>query len=78
MRQLIPTDAWEELKDRKEKLFNIDEVELDKVLREVYQKIIPELADRIKMPFHLRNIYYVRVIGITDLWLVLEIGTRRP
>jgi integrase len=52
VRKLIPFDLWEELKGRKGKLFNIDAVTLNSVLREAYELIIPEIAHRIKMPFH--------------------------
>lgn len=52
VRKLIPFDLWEELKDRKGKLFNIDAVTLNNVLRQAYEKFIPEIAVRIKMPFH--------------------------
>jgi len=48
----IPPDLWELIKDRKGKLFHIEASELNFLLRSAYSKIIPEINERIPMPFH--------------------------
>jgi len=51
----IPDDLFEELLPRIKaggKLFNIEDVELNKVLRACYKAVIPELEPNIPMPFH--------------------------
>jgi len=53
--KVIPDDLWEELLPRIQKgglLFPIDGTELCGLLRSAYEKIIPELAKEIPMPFH--------------------------
>lgn len=47
----IPPDLWAMI--RKEgKLFRIEALELNGLLRSAYKRIIPEMAERIPMPFH--------------------------
>jgi integrase len=47
----IPEDLWDEL-PKEGKLFNIKAEELNSLLKAAYKEVIPELADRIPMPFH--------------------------
>lgn len=55
--KLIPPDLWEDLElDNVEaktgRLFDIKKSEVNALLKSAYQKIIPQLADEIPMPFH--------------------------
>jgi len=52
--KLIPPDLWEELdlKNKKGKIFEIEERELRKLVRTALKAIVPEIEKRIFMPFH--------------------------
>lgn len=55
LKKKIPSDLWELLEPRIErggKLFNIEETELNGLLKACYKAIIPELLEDIPMPFH--------------------------
>lgn len=55
LKKKIPSDLWEIVEPRIEsggKLFNIEESEINGILKACYQEIIPELAEDIPMPFH--------------------------
>ena len=54
LKKKIPSDLWEVLKPRIERggqLFNINESELNGLLKACYKTIIPELTEDIPMPF---------------------------
>lgn len=75
--KVIPCDLWEEIKDRKGKLFNIEALELNKILRQVYKEIIPEVEQRIPMPFHFwRHLFAQHMLEATgyNYAFVAEIG----
>jgi len=48
----LPEDIYNEIKDLKGKLFQIDKEDLNGLLRAAYKTFIPELAKEIVMPFH--------------------------
>jgi integrase len=50
--KMLPSNLWKLIEKRTGKLFNIEGQELSDILREAYRLVIPELADRIPMPFH--------------------------
>jgi hypothetical protein len=52
VKKYLTNDLYEELKDRKGKIFNIEAEELNGLLREAYEAIIPETNKIIPMPFH--------------------------
>jgi len=68
---------YEEIKDRKGKLFNITETELCDILREAYKAVIPEIADRIPMPFHFWRHMFAQAMLRASGWnygLVASLG----
>lgn len=52
VKKYLTNDLYEEVKDRTGRIFNIDENTLNKLLREAYEAIIPEMNKIIPMPFH--------------------------
>jgi hypothetical protein len=52
VKKWLTDGLYEEIKDRKGKIFNIEETELNKLLREAYEAIVPETNKIIPMPFH--------------------------
>jgi len=50
-RKYLPDDIYNEIKDLKGKLFQIDREDLNGLLRAAYKTFIPELAKEIPMPF---------------------------
>lgn len=78
--KVIPSDLWDEV-PKQGKLFNIAENELNALLREAYKEIIPEMADRIPMPFHFwRHMFAQHLLRLTN-WnygLVGELGNWNP
>jgi hypothetical protein len=78
--KVIPSDLWDEL-PKQGKMFNITETELNELLREAYKEIIPEIADRIPMPFHFwRHMFAQHMLRLTN-WnygLVSELGNWNP
>jgi len=52
VKKYLTNEIYNEIKDRQGKLFGIDETELNKLLREAYEAIIPEMNKIIPMPFH--------------------------
>jgi integrase len=75
--KLIPSDFWEEIKDRKGTLFHIEKQELRNLLKTAYKEIIPELVEEIVMPFHFwRHQFAQHLLRATD-WnygLVARLG----
>jgi hypothetical protein len=78
--KVIPSDLWDEL-PKQGKLFNITEDDLNELLRQAYKEIIPEIAERIPMPFHFwRHMFAQHVLRLTN-WnygLVGELGNWNP
>jgi hypothetical protein len=78
--KVIPSDLWDEL-PKQGKMFNISEAEINNLLRQAYKEIIPEIADRIPMPFHFwRHMNAQHVLRLTN-WnygLVGELGNWNP
>lgn len=76
MTKLIPDDLWEEL-PKEGKLFNIEAHELNNLLRTSYKEVIPEIAERIPMPFHFwRHMFAQRMLRASN-WnygLVASLG----
>jgi integrase len=52
VKKYLTNELYDALKDRKGKIFSINETELNKLLREAYAQIIPEMNEIIPMPFH--------------------------
>jgi hypothetical protein len=52
VKKWLTDKLYEEIKDRKGKIFHIEAEELNGLLREAYAQIIPETNDVIPMPFH--------------------------
>jgi len=50
--KFLNDDIYNEIKDLKGKLFDIDKEDLNGLLRAAYKTFIPELAEEIPMPFH--------------------------
>lgn len=76
----ISTDLWNELLPRINnggKLFNIEENDLNNLLRSAFEEVIPELNKRIPMPFHFwRHMFAQHMLRATN-WntsLVAKLG----
>lgn len=52
VKKYLTNELYEAIKDRKGRIFDIEEAELNKLLREAYDAIIPEMNKIIPMPFH--------------------------
>jgi integrase len=52
VKKYLTNDIYEEIKDRKGRIFNIETEELNGLLREAYEAIIPDTNKVIPMPFH--------------------------
>jgi integrase len=52
VKKYLTDEIYNEIKDRKGKIFQIEETQLNKLLREAYKAIIPEINEHIPMPFH--------------------------
>lgn len=55
--KFIPLDLWRDLdldnaQGRKGRLFDVKKGEVNRILKDAYEKVIPELIDEIVMPFH--------------------------
>lgn len=48
----VTSELWVAIKDRKGRLFHIEATELNQLLRQAYKEVIPEVEERIEMPFH--------------------------
>jgi len=63
----LPEDIYNEIKDLKGKLFQIDKEDLNGLLRAAYKTFIPELAKEIVMPFHFwRHQFAQHMLRATD------------
>jgi hypothetical protein len=77
VKKYLTNSLYEAIKDRKGKIFQIEESDLNKVLREAYAAIIPELNNIIPMPFHFWRHCFAQDMLHSSHWnyaLVAKIG----